>query len=64
MPVYWHRGRIFMWFPFLADTNIKKYSLKLQQRGGLFLKKMLCPPTPYKTELTQSILLVYENVTV
>ena len=21
MPVYWHRGRIFMWFPFLADTN-------------------------------------------
>lgn len=22
MPVYWHRGRIFMWFPFLADTNI------------------------------------------
>ena len=27
-------------------------------------KKMLCPPTPYKTALTQSILLVCENVIV
>ena len=27
MPVYWHRGRIFMWFPFLADTNILEYDI-------------------------------------
>ncbi len=29
MPVYWHRGRIFMWFPFLADTNNIEHVLDL-----------------------------------
>ncbi len=34
MPVYWHRGRIFMWFPFLADTNNFYYCIEPSSAGS------------------------------
>ncbi len=51
MPVYWHRGRIFMWFPFLADTNIFIYYLA----DYVFAKRsLLSLAKPLRTQRTPS----------
>lgn len=44
--------------------KIKKYFLKPQQKGELFFEKNVVSANTIRNKLTQSILLVYENVIV